>query len=876
MDTTSVNPDYLYFPEDSLNQQLLILQNSVEFDEPNLTSIAHTTFENIKDNPQTVLQAMYYDTIPVQKGNVYGKMPDYTKWDTLNQNWSNLKGNMSVMAYRNNSDQNFNFVRYSYDARSRVRKMIRYTENLGFDGVYYDYNSLNQVTSITVIDPLRSFKMWYSYDQNGRVDSVWAKVDSIGTGFGVNGKLHQPEPVVRDINAIFYYSYTKRGSIDTVIFTPHNIIKKFSYSDYGWLDSIKVLKDDIMMYGEIIGRDDYGNVNSITDKFDENDPMKIFTSEFTRNRHNELTEWKMNSITKEKFTYDNIGNRLTKQINSFTQNYNYGSGLNSNKLFSVDYQSYQKQITYNSVGAISSTLDSLYGASPVLMEEFDYNNFNRLRQYIQYDTSGIDYSSCIDSRQEDYWDWRYNYSPTSGMESKKMFNSPQGNNCNTHAFTYYLQGANGEMFTEFNGKQWSKDTLTQTGNRIYYYAKAYNLPGTNFRFKLNEMDSSKFDDFDLFIQDHNGATKLLLNKTSNVLDPGKKYLNYPYGDTLKTAMVGHYDSDLNAFGESKNHEMPYSIMGFRIYSEEIGRFLSPDPLFEKFTEWTPYHFAFNNPIMYSDPSGLEPKKEKSEVKLLVSTTLEDLEFMKKIIEDFEKMNEDNRNYSEHLMAVASQSFNRWQLGLSIERSLEQLGIFHFTPGNFDANLELLNKELDKRIKLEKDKNNDRGNLAEDDGGKNSDQKMSTKDGLQLTNNVISGIKTTQEISFAYLVFENVDAYAAEAKILQSIGKGFGIFTYSVDVLLTGSDLIVSYNNNVREANNKEQFYMDGLSATWEVGITTVAYMLGATGGIAFMGTYHITTYCYDAEYQSYPGYRTFNNQNFPLDNNKVFIPFNPK
>jgi len=46
-------------------------------------------------------------------------------------------------------------------------------------------------------------------------------------------------------------------------------------------------------------------------------------------------------------------------------------------------------------------------------------------------------------------------------------------------------------------------------------------------------------------------------------------------------------------------EIPYSIMGFRIYSEELGRFLSPDPLFEKFTEWTPYHFAFNNPIMYS-------------------------------------------------------------------------------------------------------------------------------------------------------------------------------------------------------------------------------------------------------------------------------------
>ena len=111
------------------------------------------------------------------------------------------------------------------------------------------------------------------------------------------------------------------------------------------------------------------------------------------------------------------------------------------------------------------------------------------------------------------------------MESKKLYYSPTGNNCNIHAFNYYLQGANGEMFVEFNGKQWAKDTLTHTGNRVYYYAKAYNLPGTNFRFKLNENDSSKFDFYDWFIQDHNGATKLVINSNTNVLDPAKKYMN---------------------------------------------------------------------------------------------------------------------------------------------------------------------------------------------------------------------------------------------------------------------------------------------------------------------------------------------------------------
>jgi RHS repeat-associated protein len=277
---------------------------------------------------------------------------------------------------------------------------------------------------------------------------------------------------------------------------------------------------------------------------------------------------------------------------------------------------FQKQFTYNSVGAISSTLDSVYGASPVLFDKFHYNNFNRLRQYIQYDTAGADYSACESSRQNDHWDWRYNYSPTSGMESKKLFFSPTSNNCNTHAFNYYLQGANGEMFVEFNGKQWAKDTLEHTGNRVYYYAKAYNLPGTNFRFKLNENDSSKFDFYDWFIQDHNGTTKLIVNKHSNPINPQKKFLNYPFGDTLKTAIVGNFKSDLNAFGEIQNHEMPYSIMGFRIYSEELGRFLSPDPLLELFNSWTPYQFAFNNPVMYSDPTGLAPQKEKREAKYI--------------------------------------------------------------------------------------------------------------------------------------------------------------------------------------------------------------------------------------------------------------------
>lgn len=38
--------------------------------------------------------------------------------------------------------------------------------------------------------------------------------------------------------------------------------------------------------------------------------------------------------------------------------------------------------------------------------------------------------------------------------------------------------------------------------------------------------------------------------------------------------------------------------------DTTGRWLSPDPLSEEYPDWTPYRFAFNNPLRYTDPTGL--------------------------------------------------------------------------------------------------------------------------------------------------------------------------------------------------------------------------------------------------------------------------------
>jgi Predicted lipoprotein of unknown function (DUF2380) len=48
-------------------------------------------------------------------------------------------------------------------------------------------------------------------------------------------------------------------------------------------------------------------------------------------------------------------------------------------------------------------------------------------------------------------------------------------------------------------------------------------------------------------------------------------------------------------------------MEARNYMPDIGRWGNVDELSEDFYEWSPYNFSFNNPINFSDPSGMAPE-----------------------------------------------------------------------------------------------------------------------------------------------------------------------------------------------------------------------------------------------------------------------------
>ena len=48
----------------------------------------------------------------------------------------------------------------------------------------------------------------------------------------------------------------------------------------------------------------------------------------------------------------------------------------------------------------------------------------------------------------------------------------------------------------------------------------------------------------------------------------------------------------------------------RFYDPVIGRFLSVDPLASQLPGWSPYHYTFDNPINFIDPTGLMPEDDE--------------------------------------------------------------------------------------------------------------------------------------------------------------------------------------------------------------------------------------------------------------------------
>jgi RHS repeat-associated protein len=136
----------------------------------------------------------------------------------------------------------------------------------------------------------------------------------------------------------------------------------------------------------------------------------------------------------------------------------------------------------------------------------------------------------------------------------------------------------------------------------------------------------------------------LVNNVPQNYEPKLLALNnyYPFGMDQPERMwnaSGKYRYGFNGKEKDDNGEWGNTAYdyGFRIYSPNISKFLSVDPLTKSYPELTPYQFASNRPVDGIDLDGLEYYS----VHLQVITTNSGRSHLKTIrIEDHTKMTED--------------------------------------------------------------------------------------------------------------------------------------------------------------------------------------------------------------------------------------------
>jgi len=103
-----------------------------------------------------------------------------------------------------------------------------------------------------------------------------------------------------------------------------------------------------------------------------------------------------------------------------------------------------------------------------------------------------------------------------------------------------------------------------------------------------------------FTSDHLGSSNVITDTSGT---PVQQIEYMPFGESYVDWRELSWNTPYRFTGKEQDPETGLYYYGARYYDAKIGRFMSVDPLAEKYPGWSPYNYVLGNPISNIDPQG---------------------------------------------------------------------------------------------------------------------------------------------------------------------------------------------------------------------------------------------------------------------------------
>ena len=552
------NADRLVFSQDG-NQRALTSGNWTyyKYDGLNRLTEQGTCTNKVTTSGTNVLVQHFYDSYAFrsQAGFNNSNFPDDAS--------GNGKGALTASVATVLGSSNKIYTAYYYDIKGRVVKTVQSNPLGGYDVAATVYTFTNKPATVTHTHTAsgkttRTEVYTYSYDHADRL----LKVEHTLGGTKIT---------------LADYAYDNLGRLQSKSLHGSATNKlTYAYNVRGWLTGIS---------GSKFTQNLYYNTGTGTAKYNGS------ISSMTWKAGNEST------IRGYKFTYDG----LSRLMNA---TYGETAGINTNtNRFSENVTAYDKNGNIKTLQRYGQTAASSYGLIDNLTFTLAGNQLSRVDDAAAASAynGGFEFKDGVKQANEYTYDSNGNLTKdlNKGISTitYNVLNLPNMVTFSDGSTIAYTYGADGTKLKTVH-KTGSTTTTTDYCGNVVYENGVQKLLLTDEGYVT--LSDSKYH---YYLKDHQGNNRVVINQSGTVEETNHYY---PFGGVFASSgNVQPYKYNGKEYDGKKG--LNWYDYGARMYDAALGRFMTVDPLAEKYYPMSPYGYCLNNPIKFIDADGRLPR-----------------------------------------------------------------------------------------------------------------------------------------------------------------------------------------------------------------------------------------------------------------------------